>query len=251
MPLEQLLGWCYVIAWSISVYPSVWNNWKLKSTQAVSVDFVMLNTFGYSCLIWSLLLQLYCWQDTVAKEDGAQALARPKVSHFDFWYCLHGVVMNLVLCSQVMCGATIWRFHAEQRRMKPVYRKTLLAAITLWLLATLRFFNSIKSNGWDNAVTLAYCNKLILLKILMSLIKYIPQVKHNYERKSMRGFPIEAVLCDLIGGICSIWQLALQLSADQGFTAAIFIANFGKIGIALVTLFFNFVYISQWIVYRA
>ena len=86
----------------------------------------------------------------------------------------------------------------------------------------------------------------------MSLIKYIPQIKHNYERKTMAGFAIESVMLDIIGGIASLSQLFLQLSQSQeGLHLTSFIANFGKISLAIVTLSFNFLFILQWLVYSS
>lgn len=241
-----MLGYCYVCAWSISIYPPLWNNWKRRSASAMSLDFVMLNSVGYFYLICSLWLQLFHWQETEMEDNSL----RPKVTHFDFWYCLHGFVMNLVLTTQVLWGTTIWKFQGGAARMKAVYRRVLLGSILMAVILLIQFVYQNTIQGWSNQNTLSFCNHLFLLKISMSLLKYIPQVKHNYDRKSMRGFPIQSVMCDVLGGVCSMWQLAIQLSKEaRGFTFVALIANFGKIGIAIVTLFFNFIYISQWIIY--
>lgn len=243
--IEELLGLVYVVAWSISMYPPVWINYKQKSTKAVSVDFVMLNTAGYIYLQVYTILQLYCWQT----ED---LVPRPKVTQFDLWYSLHGSFLNFVLLSQIVFSRRLWKFYKSStyRRMKTGYFRILMISLITFAALSVHFIYSNLYFGWDNTRTLAYCNNLFLLKISMSLIKYIPQVKHNYDRKSVKGFAIEGVLLDCIGGIASMLQLLLQLSRDGGFSIINFLTNFGKIGLALVTLVFNFIFISQWLIYK-
>ncbi|CEP61108.1 cystinosin-like protein ERS1 LALA0_S02e06898g [Lachancea lanzarotensis] len=249
MELERLLGYGYLIPWSVSVYPPVYNNWRRNSAAAMSLDFVMLNIVGYFFLLISLSLQLFKWQN----ESGvADEPPRPKVTSFDFWYCLHGFVLNLVVLSQVAMGTWLWKFkQTGSNRMKPIYAKVLTSFITVGVLSTLQLIWQQSQYGWRNSDTLAFCNKLYTLKISMSILKYIPQIRHNFERKSMKGFPIQSVGCDIVGSICSLSQLALQIQRDEAvLTLGVAGANFGRIGIALVTLLFNFIYISQWLVYR-
>lgn len=246
MNWETILGYGYVIPWSLSAYPPIWHNWRQRSSSAMSLDFVLLNTVGYFYLLLSLWLQLFCWQT----EKDNQLTDRPMVSAFDFYYCLHGFTMNLVLVSQVVWGIRLWNFRSSGARMKPVYRRILLGCLLVGALSGGRFLWHHWRFGWVNADTLTLCNTLFLLKISLSLLKYFPQVKHNFDRKSMNGFPIQSVVCDVVGSICSLAQLTVQIARDHGsLTMAAVDANFGRIGIAIVTLLFNFVYISQWLVY--
>lgn len=253
---DDLLGLIYVCAWSISMYPPVLNNWKQGSTIAISVDFVLLNTTGYFYLILSLLLQLYRWipaNGLIENDDKTRMPIRPKVSQFDFCYCLHGFIMNWVLVTQVLFGIKLWKFKADhhQKRMKTAYYRFLMISLTVFTMLTLKFGYENAIEGWENARTLSYCNNLFLLKISMSLVKYLPQVIHNYDRKSMKGFAIQSVILDITGGVASMLQLIWQLCEDEAFDYLAFIANFGKIGLAIVTLTFNFIFISQWLLYRS
>nr|CAI6414825.1 AAC_HP1_G0006800.mRNA.1.CDS.1 [Saccharomyces cerevisiae] len=52
--LDDILGIVYVTSWSISMYPPIITNWHHKSASAISMDFVMLNTAGYSYLVISI-----------------------------------------------------------------------------------------------------------------------------------------------------------------------------------------------------
>lgn len=252
---DGVLGLIYVWAWSVSMYPPIITNWKQRSSTAVSKDFALLNTTGYFYLLISLTLQLYLWLPApeLSGKDGGQPVdTRPKVTQFDFWYCLHGFVMNIVLVSQVIYGKKLWKFKADnhQLRMRPYYHKFWIISLVVFAMLTVRFGYQTFSQGWDNQRTLSYCNSLFILKISMSLIKNIPQAFHNYERKSLKGFAIQSVMLDITGGVASLLQLASQISNDQGLNARTLAANFGKIGLALVTLVFDFIYVSQWLIYR-
>lgn len=253
--VEDILGLTYVCAWSVSMYAPVITNLKQRSSSAVSRDFVMLNITGYFYLLASLVLQLYMWipiSTTLPEDRTIPVDLKPKVSSFDFWYCFHGFMMNLVLVSQVVSGVKLWNFKTDnhQNRMKPCYYRFLVISLLVFAILTLKFSYENSHNGWDNVRTLSYCNALFVLKISMSLIKYIPQALHNYERKSMKGFSIQSVALDITGGIASLLQLMVQISRDQGFSYMAIVANFGKIGLALVTLVFNFIFVSQWLVFR-
>lgn len=274
LKLEDCLGFIYVTAWSISIYSPIWENFKCKSAKGISMDFSILNTMGYFYLLVSMILQTFYWiphdninnsgqvlnksklvdvNVQVSNETNLNYLEPPKITKFDLFYCLHGEIMNLVILSQLIWGKKLWNFHDDKhRRMKPLYFKIFLLSIFVFIVYTIQFFHSsLFVEGWNNRTTLQYCNKLFMLKISMSLIKYIPQVKHNMDRKTVKGFSITGVILDITGGIASLLQLLLQLSHENGgkFNLMLIVLNFGKIGLSLVTLTFGFIFIIQAIVY--
>ncbi|CAG99009.1 cystinosin-like protein ERS1 [Kluyveromyces lactis] len=246
--MERVLGITYVICWSVSVYPVVWANWKNGNANAVSFDYVVLNTVGYSCLLASMVLQKLFWA-----EGTDETLIAPEISGSDLIYCGHGTLLCFVLLSQFLLGNRLWNFSHTTRthpKMHTVYKRMFSIIMLVVLVITIIFFTDILTVGLSNATLLSYCNNLSLVKITMSLIKHLPQVRHNFQRKSMAGFPIQSTCIDVLGSVCSLSQLALRLaSKPQGLTLMSFFTNFGKIGIGLITLLFNIVYVSQWIVY--
>lgn len=247
--MENFLGLLYVTCWSISAYPIVWTNWKAGNPNAVSFDYIVLNTIGYGCLLTSMILLTALWSS-----ESSENVERPILSTADFVYCCHSLVMNFLMLSQYLCGTSIWGFDSELRityKMRSIYGKVAMLSLFIIFVLTALFANLSMSGNLTNSMLLSYCNKLSLVKIFMSLIKYFPQVRHNYERKSMKGFPIQSTLIDILGSICSLGQLALRLaSRPEGLTIISLISNFSKIGIGLICLLFNFIFISQWISYR-
>lgn len=248
MEIENILGLIYVAAWSVSMYSPLITNWRHKSARAISADFVLLNLAGYFYLACSLTIQFYRW---VPESPDRPEVEKPKLSGFDYCYSLHGFCLTVLTCTQLFYGRELWGFPDEYHgRMKSIYKRVLTLSIFIFCALTTHFINYNRTIGWDNSRTLTYCNRLFLLKIAMSLIKYIPQVMHNYERKSMMGFAISGVFLDITGGVASITQLAFQILKDTNFNVVSLTSNFGKIGLGLLTLTFNVIFISQWLLYE-
>jgi len=47
--LSYFIGWTYFLAWSASFYPQALLNWRRKSVQGLSMDFIHLNVLGFLC----------------------------------------------------------------------------------------------------------------------------------------------------------------------------------------------------------
>lgn len=45
--ISTIIGWTYFVAWSISFYPQLWDNFKRKSVIGLNFDFVALNLTGF------------------------------------------------------------------------------------------------------------------------------------------------------------------------------------------------------------
>jgi cystinosin len=90
---------------------------------------------------------------------------------------------------------------------------------------------------------------LSFIKILISLIKYIPQVILNIRRKSTIGWSIWNVLLDFTGGILSDLQLVLDC-ADLGDWTGI-TGNLAKFGLGFVSVTFDLIFMLQhYVLYR-
>ena len=269
--MEDILGIVYVAAWSVSIYPSLITNCRSKSSMGISTDFAILNVAGYGYLLLANILQLYCW--VLPNESSSSSpVERPHISGFDVLYTGHGFILNVIILSQVLWGSTLWNFQdtgtdsstrRTTRRMKPLYRTFFQITLLVFTVLTLRFIYCVYLYGWDNSNTVIYCGYLSLLKISMSLVKYIPQIKYNYERNSMRGFSMVTVLLDSIGATALLTQLSLQIAREQrgrllaaGVTSGswstrymdmdVLKANFGKLGLCVETLLFNIIFLVQW-----
>ncbi|KAL8988069.1 MAG: hypothetical protein Q9177_002802, partial [Variospora cf. flavescens] len=79
--------------------------------------------------------------------------------------------------------------------------------------------------------------------LLVTVIKYIPQVRTNYERKSTVGWSIEQIVLDLVGAVFSVAQLVID-SLLQGDWSGV-TGNPVKFGLGNVTVVFDVIFVLQ------
>jgi cystinosin len=88
---------------------------------------------------------------------------------------------------------------------------------------------------------------LSYIKLVMTVVKYIPQVYLNYQRKSTVGWNVYNVILDFIGGLFSTAQLLLDaiianhLAGIGGFMI--------KLGLGIVSIFFDVIFLLQHFVW--
>jgi cystinosin len=85
-------------------------------------------------------------------------------------------------------------------------------------------------------------------KVIISLIKYIPQVIKNYQRKSTKGWSIFNILLDMTGGFFSFAQNIIDTinggtiisGGDQNHSL-----NIAKYALSFISIFFDTIFIVQ------
>jgi cystinosin len=80
-------------------------------------------------------------------------------------------------------------------------------------------------------------------KLVITVVKYCPQVWANYQRKSTVGWSINQVLLDLIGGVLSIAQLLIDSSLQGDWSGVT--GNPVKFGLGNVSIVFDLIFITQ------
>lgn len=113
------------------------------------------------------------------------------------------------------------------------------------------------SIGYWGGQWIDYLYFLSFVKVGVSIVKYIPQVVLNYQRKSTAGWQIWNILLDFSGGALSIVQLVGDSAAagraqglPRSWTTGI-AGNPAKLGLGLVSVFFDVIFMFQhYILYR-
>lgn len=85
------------------------------------------------------------------------------------------------------------------------------------------------------------------IKVTGSFFKYMPQVLFNLQRKSTKGFSATGMALDFVGGMFSIAQQFLTSFLLDSW--APFTYNLAKTFLALETLMFDTILLSQHFVY--
>lgn len=233
--ISTIVGWIYFVAWSISFYPQIWDNYKRKSVIGLNFDFVGLNIVGftlYGCYNVALF-----WIHSVQEEYMSR---HPRgvipVQANDVFFPLHAVWA---------CGLTIFQCVIYERGNQTVSKVCLaiLAAIAVFVLIILILAISSVIVWLD---FLFYCS---YVKLGITLIKYIPQAFMNFRRKSTVGWSIGNILLDFTGGTLSMLQMFLIAYNNDDWSSL-----FGdptKFGLGFFSVAFDIFFMLQhYVFYR-
>ncbi|XP_002747882.2 cystinosin isoform X1 [Callithrix jacchus] len=227
--INQVIGWIYFVAWSISFYPQVVMNWRRKSVVGLSFDFVALNLTGfvaYSVFNISLLWVPYVKEQFLLKYPNG---VNP-VNSNDVFFSLHAVVLTLIVIMQCCLYE-----HGGQRVSWPAIGFLVLA----WLFAFLTMIVTVV--GVTTWLQFLFCFSYI--KLAVTLVKYFPQAYMNFHYKSTEGWSIGNVLLDFTGGSFSLLQMFLQSYNNDQWT--LIFGDPTKFGLGLFSIFFDIIFFVQ------
>ncbi|CAH0024173.1 unnamed protein product [Clonostachys rhizophaga] len=209
--VSAAFGWIYFVAWSASFYPQALLNWRRRSTSGTTVAFPFLNCFGFTAYFASNAVFYY---SPVVR---AQYAARhggltPTVQFNDIVFALHGLVLSLIVTSQYFFARSLWGF-APSRGASPS-RPILgisagcVAGVVVTVLVVL-----LSPGTGDPAVD--WCELDVVyavgyVKVVVTLVKYTPQMVANYRNKSTKGWSIWQILLDVLGGVLSVAQQGID-----------------------------------------
>lgn len=87
------------------------------------------------------------------------------------------------------------------------------------------------------------------MKLVITVVKYVPQAWVNYKRKSTRGWNIVQILLDFTGGVLSLAQLVLDSAFQDDWSGIT--GNPIKFLLSNVSIFFDLLFMVQhYILYR-
>jgi cystinosin len=206
---STVIGWAYVVAWSVSLYPPIFLINRLKSVEGVSFDFVFLNLLGY--VTYTISQSLLYFSTTVRNEYAQRhslsktgELNYPLVRFNDVAYGYHGLATVIYMLYQMYCCG----YTRNARQYVGTVTKLIFVLGGLLSVGVVYYELFPPANSqfqmYDVAVLMGN------LKVTMSISKYIPQVLWNRRRKSTKGWSIDAIQLDIVGGILSLGQLFLD-----------------------------------------
>lgn len=87
------------------------------------------------------------------------------------------------------------------------------------------------------------------MKLVITVVKYVPQAWVNYKRKSTVGWNIWQILLDFAGGVLSIGQLILDSAFQEDWSGVT--GNPLKFLLGNISILFDLLFIVQhYILYR-
>ncbi|KAJ3153777.1 hypothetical protein HDU86_005110 [Geranomyces michiganensis] len=220
--VSPVIGWAYFAAWSLSFYPQIVLNWQRKSISGLSLDFLYLNLFGFLCYaIYNI--GLYANR----KEWGAE----DSVHMNDVVFAIHALLLTAIAVIQ----SIIYR----RTRSKNVSGATLLFIGLAGLAVISASFLAI--GGLIKARTVLYF--LSVIKMAITLLKYVPQAYFNFTRKSTTGWSITNILLDFTGGNLSMLQVFVDGSVTGDWSPIV--QNPVKFGLSVASIAFDILFMLQ------
>ncbi|EUB59439.1 Cystinosin [Echinococcus granulosus] len=245
--LQQIVGWAYFLAWTLSFYPQVILNCQRKSVTGLSFDFIVFNVIGFACYS-AFNIGLYFVPRIQAQYFARHPLSVIPVAINDLFFSLHGLAMMLVLIVQCLF------FERGSQRVS----KTCITISCLMLLFVLTS-TLLAAADVVNWLTALYLYSYV--KLFVTLVKYFPQVAvlrylqraryhhdhhrggdaviaklnvqivHqskrlelilNCRRRSCVGWSLGNFILDFIGGVLSIVQMFITAyNCDRGTSGTI------------------------------
>ncbi|XP_019711420.1 cystinosin isoform X2 [Hippocampus comes] len=234
--LSEVVGWVYFLAWSVSFYPQVWENWRRKSVVGLHFDFLALNLtgfFAYSVFNIGLFWVTPIKEEFLQRNPNGINPVKPN----DVFFSLHGFLLCLLYVGQAAV------YESGGQRVSWTARLLLLIG---WSFAGVTLFLAVfRRLSW-----LDYLYFFSYIKLAVTLVKYLPQAFLNYRRKSTEGWSIGTVLLDLSGGLLSISQMILD-SYNNDEWHLIF-GDPTKFGLGLFSVVFDMLFLFQhYCLYRS
>uniref|UniRef100_A0ABM5ENJ0 Cystinosin isoform X1 n=2 Tax=Pogona vitticeps TaxID=103695 RepID=A0ABM5ENJ0_9SAUR len=234
--VDQVIGWIYFLAWSISFYPQVFENWKRKSVVGLSFDFLALNLTGF--IAYSIFNVGLFWIRPVKEQflhlypNGVNP-----VDSNDVFFSLHAIAVTLVTIGQCL----IYERGTQ---------KVSATATGLLIIAWIFVFITLAVTVAGKMTWLQFLFYFSYLKLAVTLIKYFPQAYMNFSRKSTEGWSIGNVLLDFTGGAFSLIQMFLQSYNNDAWK--LIFGDPTKFGLGIFSIFFDIVFIVQhYCLYRS
>ncbi|XP_026544294.1 cystinosin [Notechis scutatus] len=227
--VDQVIGWIYFLAWSVSFYPQVFENWRRKSVVGLSFDFIALNLTGF--IAYSVFNIGLFWIIPIKEQFLHQYPngVNPVASN-DVFFSLHAVALTLF---------TIFQCLIYERGTQKVSRVAIAFLVAAWLFV----FATLAVTVAQQITWLQFLFYFSYIKLGITLIKYFPQAYLNFRRKSTQGWSIGNVLLDFTGGAFSLMQMFLQSYNNDAWK--LIFGDPTKFGLGLFSIFFDIVFMIQ------
>jgi len=223
--LSEVFGWVYFFAWSISFYPQIYVNYKLRSVEGYHLDYPFLNFSGY---IFYSMCYTVCY---FIKDNPFNNYGFGTIKIQDLVFAYHSTVMATILGLQCI-------FYKKGKNKLSPFAK--FYALFSWGSAVLVLIISQMLNWIQPSERFNIILYLGYLKLGISIYKYLPPAYWNYKRKSTEGFSISAILLDFTGGLLSLGQNIVDL-VDHDTP----VLNPVKFGLGNITIIYDVILMIQ------
>ncbi|KDN71015.1 putative lysosomal cystine transporter [Colletotrichum sublineola] len=245
--LSAVFGWIYFLCWSGSFYPQPLLNLHRKTTAGTTVDFPLINCLDYAIagfLAYFVSNVAFYYSPLVRSQYAARNHGlTPTVAFNDITFAAHALLISCITTSQYI--PKLWGF-APAHGTKP---SRFILGIALGCVIGVVFVAFIVATApGDGDPRTTWCALDVVyavsyVKLVITLIKYTPQVMTNYRNKSTKGWSIWQILLDFSGGLLSVSQQAIDSYLQRDWSGIT--GNPVKFALGNVSMVYDVVFIAQ------
>lgn len=236
--VSGIIGWMYTFAWSVSFYPQVVVNFRSRSVAGLSLDYQMLNFTGFACYFAfnaSMYYNDYVKQEYREAHDGTSST----VQFNDVVFAGNAGFATLITLVQIM----VYYDYPPLLPPEKVLRRCVCCSLAVVCCGIISLALLIALQDERHMTWLSFLFWVSQVKVVISIVKYMPQVWFNFRRRSTVGWSITNVLLDFAGGILSTAQLlfdAWRENALSGITGDI-----AKLFLGSISVIFDVIFMFQ------
>mmetsp|Transcript_125169 Transcript_125169/g.325228 ORF Transcript_125169/g.325228 Transcript_125169/m.325228 type:complete len:317 (+) Transcript_125169:56-1006(+) len=236
--VSAMLGWAYFCAWSLSFYPQVVQNFRRRSVLGLSLDYQLLNLAGFACY-FAFNAALY-WNPRVQQEYADQhGGSTSAVRLNDVVFAGHADLITAVTLLQIAAFYDYPPLEGTER----IVRGCVLTFLFFLVAGSAGLAIAIAATDEGISSWLGFFGALSEVKVLISVVKYCPQVWMNYRRQSTEGWNIANVLLDFTGGLLSVLQLLVDGWATSDWSAVT--GDPAKFLLGNISMLFDLIFMVQ------
>ncbi|KAL8694876.1 MAG: hypothetical protein Q9218_000540 [Villophora microphyllina] len=235
------------LSWSLSFYPQPLLNFRRRSTTGTTPAFPFINTLGFI----SYFMYTYCFyfSPLIRRQYAIRNPSNPEptVPINDVVFASHAVLLSSLTWS--MYSKRLWGFSQTPQRVGGLI--WLFAISCIFGVLVLTFI--VSSSPDHGSITpqdpsawawIDLIYGISYLKVIITFVKYCPQMYTNYTLKSTTGWSIEQILCDVLGGVLSVAQVCLDSLLAGGNWEGV-TGNPAKFALGNITIVFDTVFLMQ------
>ncbi|OAQ63437.1 cystinosin [Pochonia chlamydosporia 170] len=249
--VSAVFGWIYTFCWSASFYPQLILNLRRKSTSGTTVDFPFINVIGFVAYFVSNVALYY--SPVIRSQYAARHKdLTPTVQFNDITFALHVSIISSITLSQYLLRQ-LWGFTPSTGTRPSRFITGIALGCVLGVFITYLVVASAAAKGPVDPAT-DWCELDIIyavgyVKLIITLIKFTPQILANYRNQSTKGWSIWQITLDFVGGILSTAQQGIHTYQQHDWSGIT--GNPVKFALGNVSMVYDCVFFVQhYILYK-
>jgi cystinosin len=180
----------------------------------------------------------------------------PTAQFNDITFALHGLVLSVITVSQYLLARPLWGFRLSPGARPSRFTLGIAAGCVLGVAGTCFVVAGAQRSGPGGSVDPAsdWCELDVVyavgyVKIVVTLVKYTPQLIVNWRNQSTHGWSIWTILLDIAGGVLSVTQQAIDSYIQRDWSGIT--GNPVKFALGNVSIIYDIAFIIQhYVLYR-